>query len=30
MNRRIREVVAVRRMMRQLDPVAEEPVAEPL
>ena len=25
MNRRIREVLAVRRIMRQLDPVAEEP-----
>jgi hypothetical protein len=27
MNRRIREVVAMRRMMRSLDPVVEEPAA---
>jgi hypothetical protein len=28
MNRRIREVVAMRRMMRSLDPIAEEPAPE--
>ncbi|MGI5247316.1 hypothetical protein [Dactylosporangium sp. CA-139066] len=30
MNRRIREVLAVRRMMRQLDPAAEEPAPDPV
>ncbi|WP_432985832.1 hypothetical protein [Dactylosporangium sp. CA-233914] len=29
MNRRIREVLAVRRMMRSLDSVLEEPPTEP-
>jgi hypothetical protein len=29
MNRRIRELVAVRRMMRQLDPITEDPTPDP-
>jgi hypothetical protein len=30
MNRRIREVLAVRRMLRQLDPATEDPAPEPI